>query len=112
MVSMRVTVMAATLVTLAVLCINYLFFLFTAYIFCCRRYVHRKIPFSEIKGFSLQKSTDLCPVRAIIFHTKNGKRCADPSLKWVMDYVSYILKSEECHKVLFICFLRCGLWFW
>uniref|UniRef100_A0A3B3Y770 C-C motif chemokine n=1 Tax=Poecilia mexicana TaxID=48701 RepID=A0A3B3Y770_9TELE len=84
MVSMRVTVMAATLVALCVLATN----MHAAYIFCCRRYVHRKIPFSEIKGFSLQKSTDLCPVRAIIFHTKNGKRCADPSLKWVMDYVT------------------------
>ncbi|XP_016535043.1 C-C motif chemokine 20-like, partial [Poecilia formosa] len=76
--------------TLAVLCINYLFFLFTAYTFCCRRYTHRKIPFSEIKGFSVQKRTDLCPINAIIFHTKTGKRCADPTQEWVMNYVSRI----------------------
>ncbi|XP_014898121.1 C-C motif chemokine 20a.3 [Poecilia latipinna] len=86
MVSMKVTVMVVTLVTLCALATNTQ----GAYIFCCRRYIPWKIPFSEIKGFSLQKSTELCPITAIIFHTKTGKRCADPTLKWVMDYVSRI----------------------
>uniref|UniRef100_A0A3B3TLR8 C-C motif chemokine n=1 Tax=Poecilia latipinna TaxID=48699 RepID=A0A3B3TLR8_9TELE len=63
----------------------------TSYTFCCRRYVHRKIPFSEIKGFSVQRSTVLCPINAIIFHTNKGNRCADSTQEWVMDYVSYIL---------------------
>uniref|UniRef100_A0A3B3V4G5 C-C motif chemokine n=1 Tax=Poecilia latipinna TaxID=48699 RepID=A0A3B3V4G5_9TELE len=98
----------ATLVALCVLATN----THAAYTFCCRRYVHRKIPFSEIKGFSVQRSTVLCPINAIIFHTNKGNRCADSTQEWVMDYVSYILKSEECHKVLFICGLQCGLWFW
>uniref|UniRef100_A0A3B3TL19 C-C motif chemokine n=1 Tax=Poecilia latipinna TaxID=48699 RepID=A0A3B3TL19_9TELE len=70
------------------LCLTHLLSFLAAYIFCCRRYIPWKIPFSEIKGFSLQKSTELCPITAIIFHTKTGKRCADPTLKWVMDYVN------------------------
>uniref|UniRef100_A0A3B3V4H5 C-C motif chemokine n=1 Tax=Poecilia latipinna TaxID=48699 RepID=A0A3B3V4H5_9TELE len=73
----------ATLVALCVLATN----THAAYTFCCRRYVHRKIPFSEIKGFSVQRSTVLCPINAIIFHTNKGNRCADSTQEWVMDYV-------------------------
>uniref|UniRef100_A0A3B3V281 C-C motif chemokine n=1 Tax=Poecilia latipinna TaxID=48699 RepID=A0A3B3V281_9TELE len=89
-----VTVLVVSL--LSYLCLTHLLSFLAAYIFCCRRYIPWKIPFSEIKGFSLQKSTELCPITAIIFHTKTGKRCADPTLKWVMDYV----KSSVCgvHK--------------
>ncbi|XP_054889481.1 C-C motif chemokine 20a.3 isoform X2 [Poeciliopsis prolifica] len=86
MVSMKVTVMVATLAALCVLATN----THAAYRFCCRRYFPGKIPLSEIKGFSLQKNTELCPFRAIIFHTNTRKTCADPTKKWVMDYVTQI----------------------
>ncbi|XP_032422319.1 C-C motif chemokine 20-like [Xiphophorus hellerii] len=86
MVSMRVTVMAVTLVTVCVLVTN----THAGYVYCCRRYLPGRLPFSEIKGFSLQRKTALCPINAIIFHTRKDKRCVDPELEWVKDYVSQI----------------------
>uniref|UniRef100_A0A3B5Q264 C-C motif chemokine n=1 Tax=Xiphophorus maculatus TaxID=8083 RepID=A0A3B5Q264_XIPMA len=86
MVSMKVTVMMVTLVTLCVLATN----THAAYIVCCRRYLPGKLPLSEIRGFSLQENKELCQIRAIIFHTRKGERCADPTKKWVMDYVIHI----------------------
>ncbi|KAM4556473.1 C-C motif chemokine 20a.3 [Fundulus diaphanus] len=86
MISIKVTVMVATLVTLCILSTD----THAAYIGCCRRYMVGRIRFPDIKGFSVQNSTELCPISAIIFHTKNGKRCANPALEWVMDYVSRI----------------------
>ncbi|XP_027877445.1 C-C motif chemokine 20-like [Xiphophorus couchianus] len=86
MVSMRVTVMAVTLVTLCVLVTN----THAGYVFCCRRYLPGRLPFSEIKAFSVQRKTPFCPINAIIFHTRKDKRCVDPELEWVKDYVSQI----------------------
>ncbi|XP_053740113.1 C-C motif chemokine 20a.3 [Synchiropus splendidus] len=55
---------------------------------CCRRYTTQKIPFPEIRGFSVQTMKEFCSINAIIFHTKKkGKRCTDPTQDWVMDYV-------------------------
>ncbi|XP_035993982.1 regakine-1-like [Fundulus heteroclitus] len=84
MISIKVTVMVATLVTLCILSTD----THAAHMSCCRRHMVGRIPFSDIKGFSVQKITELCPISAIIFHTKKGKRCANPALAWVMDYVS------------------------
>uniref|UniRef100_A0A3P9CTL4 C-C motif chemokine n=1 Tax=Maylandia zebra TaxID=106582 RepID=A0A3P9CTL4_9CICH len=58
---------------------------FTAYPDCCRRYMRGKLPYSAIKGYSVQTDTEMCPINAIIFHTKKGKACANPALKWVID---------------------------
>uniref|UniRef100_A0A3Q3C5U5 C-C motif chemokine 20-like n=1 Tax=Haplochromis burtoni TaxID=8153 RepID=A0A3Q3C5U5_HAPBU len=37
----------------------------------------------EIKGYSVQTIKEMCPIDAIIFHTKKGKACANPALKWI-----------------------------
>ncbi|PWA25201.1 hypothetical protein CCH79_00005234, partial [Gambusia affinis] len=93
MVSMKVTVMMATLAVLCVLATNTHAALYGS---CCRRY-HPKPKFSDILGFSVQKRIELCNISAIIFHTKKGKRCADPAFGWVLDYVSRI-ESSHCQK--------------
>ncbi|XP_032420636.1 C-C motif chemokine 20a.3 [Xiphophorus hellerii] len=94
MVSMKVTVMMVTLVTLCVLATNT-----HAALYCCRRHLPGKPRFSDIKGFSVQKQTEFCPISAIIFHTKKGKRCADPALEWVLDYVSRIeYVAQKVHQ--------------
>ncbi|XP_017165712.1 C-C motif chemokine 20-like [Poecilia reticulata] len=96
MVSMKVTVMVVTLLTLCVLATNTHAALYTN---CCRRYQLGKPRFSDIKGFSVQKKTELCSINAIIFHTKKGKKCADPALEWVLDYVSRIeYEAQKVHK--------------
>ncbi|XP_014329370.2 C-C motif chemokine 20-like [Xiphophorus maculatus] len=86
MVSMRVTVMAVTLVTVCVLVTN----THAGFGACCARYMPGRLPFSEIKGFSVQKKTPFGSINAIFFHTRKGKRCVDPESKWVKDYVSRI----------------------
>uniref|UniRef100_A0A3P9CTN9 C-C motif chemokine n=1 Tax=Maylandia zebra TaxID=106582 RepID=A0A3P9CTN9_9CICH len=59
---------------------------------CCRRYMRGKLPYSAIKGYSVQTDTEMCPINAIIFHTKKGKACANPALKWVIDAIDRIRK--------------------
>ncbi|XP_043990921.1 C-C motif chemokine 20a.3 [Gambusia affinis] len=96
MVSMKVTVMMATLAALCVLATNTHAALYGS---CCRRYIPVKPKFSDIQGFSVQKRTELCNISAIIFHTKKGKRCADPALGWVLDYVSRIeYEAQKVHQ--------------
>uniref|UniRef100_A0A146VT27 C-C motif chemokine n=1 Tax=Fundulus heteroclitus TaxID=8078 RepID=A0A146VT27_FUNHE len=86
MISIKVTVMVATLITLCILSTD----THATYLGCCRRYMVGRIRFPDIKGFSVQNHSELCPVVAIIFHTAKGKRCANPALEWVMDYVNRI----------------------
>uniref|UniRef100_A0A3P9CTD9 C-C motif chemokine n=1 Tax=Maylandia zebra TaxID=106582 RepID=A0A3P9CTD9_9CICH len=57
---------------------------FTAYPDCCRRYMRGKLPYSAIKGYSVQTDTEMCPINAIIFHTKKGKACANPALNLLL----------------------------
>ncbi|KAM7379245.1 hypothetical protein PAMP_004810 [Pampus punctatissimus] len=69
-----------------------------AYYTCCRRYTMGKLPFPAIKGYSVQTEKELCPINAIIFHTKKGKVCTDPALKWVMVYVNLLRnKAQRVH---------------
>ncbi|XP_035993983.1 eotaxin [Fundulus heteroclitus] len=86
MISIKVTVMVATLVTLCILSTD----MQPAHIGCCRRYTVGRIRFQDIKGISVQNSTEQCPFSAIIFHTAKGKRCVNPALEWVMDCVNRI----------------------
>uniref|UniRef100_A0A3P9CT97 C-C motif chemokine n=1 Tax=Maylandia zebra TaxID=106582 RepID=A0A3P9CT97_9CICH len=68
---------------------------FTAYPHCCRGYITGKLPYSAIKGYSVQTDTEMCPINAIIFHTKKGKACANPALKWVIDAINRIRKKAQ-----------------
>uniref|UniRef100_A0A3Q2NSK2 C-C motif chemokine n=1 Tax=Fundulus heteroclitus TaxID=8078 RepID=A0A3Q2NSK2_FUNHE len=95
MISIKVTVMVATLVTLCILSTD----THAAYVSCCRRYMVGRIRFPDIKGFSVLNHSELCPFSAIIFHTTKGKRCANPALAWVMDYVSRLeYMALEVHQ--------------
>ncbi|XP_062338341.1 C-C motif chemokine 20-like [Osmerus eperlanus] len=56
---------------------------------CCTNYTPGKIPYAAIKGFSIQKKEENCPIDAIIFHTKRGRKaCTNPAEPWVMHHVS------------------------
>ncbi|XP_034039072.1 C-C motif chemokine 20a.3 [Thalassophryne amazonica] len=62
---------------------------------CCRQYTRGKIPLNNIKGYSVQTVKEMCPINAIIFHTKRGKVCTNPAFDWVMDYVNHLRKKAE-----------------
>ncbi|XP_070775558.1 C-C motif chemokine 20a.3 [Enoplosus armatus] len=94
MVSIKATVMVITLLTFCVLATS----TSVGYYQCCRSYMTTKIPFRPIKGYSVQTVTELCPINAIIFHTKRGKACTNPALNWVMDYVDRLRnKAQRVH---------------
>uniref|UniRef100_A0A8C9X763 C-C motif chemokine n=1 Tax=Sander lucioperca TaxID=283035 RepID=A0A8C9X763_SANLU len=76
---------------------NHLFSFFTVRHGCCRNYMALKIPFANIKGYSVQTVTELCPINAIIFHTKKGQACTNPALHWVMDYINRLSKAQLVH---------------
>uniref|UniRef100_A0A6I8SXT0 Chemokine interleukin-8-like domain-containing protein n=1 Tax=Xenopus tropicalis TaxID=8364 RepID=A0A6I8SXT0_XENTR len=44
---------------------------------CCTSYTQKKIPQKIIKGFYIQRSSEVCDIDAI------SKLCADPKQKWV-----------------------------
>ncbi|KAK2822321.1 hypothetical protein Q5P01_022386 [Channa striata] len=91
MVSVRDSVMVITLLTLCLLATN----TSAGYHECCRRYMTVKLPFVAIKGYSVQTNIEMCPINAIIFHTKKGKACTNPALDWVMDYVNRIRNKAQ-----------------
>ncbi|KAL3055069.1 C-C motif chemokine 20a.3 [Trematomus bernacchii] len=91
MVSIKASVTVITLLTVCLLATN----ASPAHHGCCRNYMKTKIPFLKIKGYSVQTVTGLCPISAIIFHTKKGKACTDPALNWVMDYVDRLRNKAK-----------------
>ncbi|XP_026230741.1 C-C motif chemokine 20a.3 [Anabas testudineus] len=91
MVSVKATAAVITLLTVCMLATN----TSAVYYECCRRYMVIKIPFAAIKGYSVQTVTEMCPINAIIFHTKKGKACTNPALNWVMDYVNRIRNKAQ-----------------
>ncbi|XP_008280484.1 C-C motif chemokine 4 homolog [Stegastes partitus] len=93
MVSIKVTVMAITLVTLCLLDTNH-----AVNHKCCPRYMTVKIPFSAIKGYSVQTVRE-CPFDAIILHTKKGKACVKPGWDWPVQYVAHIrTRAQKVHE--------------
>ncbi|XP_010783753.1 C-C motif chemokine 20a.3 [Notothenia coriiceps] len=90
MVSIKASVMVITLLTVCLLATNA-----SSAHGCCRNYMKTKIPFPKIKGYSVQTVTELCPISAIIFHTKKGKACTDPALNWVMYYVDRLRNKAQ-----------------
>ncbi|XP_056276852.1 C-C motif chemokine 20-like [Pseudoliparis swirei] len=51
---------------------------------CCRQYQHKPIHVKFLKHYTIQKLTDYCNIKAIIFKTlKNRPLCGDPDKKWV-----------------------------
>ncbi|KAE8604924.1 hypothetical protein XENTR_v10014893 [Xenopus tropicalis] len=60
---------------------------------CCTSYTQKKIPQKIIKGFYIQRSSEVCDIDAIVFEVAykspgnrnvlKSKLCADPKQKWV-----------------------------
>ncbi|KAL6467892.1 hypothetical protein MHYP_G00235690 [Metynnis hypsauchen] len=73
---------------------------------CCRKYTKGEIPFTRIRGYSIQTVRTFCNIDAIIFHTSIGRNvCADPSQNWVMetirklkDKVQALTKKQAKHQ--------------
>ncbi|KAF3699280.1 C-C motif chemokine 20 [Channa argus] len=91
MVSGSPSVMVITLLTVCLLATH----TSAVYPECCRRYMTVKLPFGAIKGYSVQTVREMCPINAIIFHTKKGKACTNPALDWVMDYVNRVRNKAQ-----------------
>ncbi|XP_035527029.1 C-C motif chemokine 20a.3 [Morone saxatilis] len=94
MVSIKATAMGITLLTFCLLITD------TSAVRtgCCRSYTKGKIPFSAIKGYSVQTHTGFCDINAIIFHTRKGQACTNPGLDWVMTYVNRLRqKAQKVH---------------
>ncbi|KAL7387150.1 hypothetical protein ABVT39_019126 [Epinephelus coioides] len=91
MVSMKLAVTVFTLLAVCLLATD----ASSVYHGCCRSYMKTKIPFIKIKGYSLQTTTEHCPISAIIFITKKGKACTNPALQWVMDYVNRLRNKAQ-----------------
>ncbi|XP_035026681.1 C-C motif chemokine 20a.3 [Hippoglossus stenolepis] len=95
MVSVKAAVMVITLLTFCLLATE----TSAANYECCRGYMKFRLPFHAIRGYSVQTRKEMCPINAIIFHTKRGQACTDPTLSWVMDYINRIrTKAEMVHN--------------
>ncbi|XP_042354362.1 C-C motif chemokine 20a.3 [Plectropomus leopardus] len=91
MVSIKATVTVIALLTVCLLLTNASAASYT----CCQTYMTTKLPFSRIKGYSVQTITEVCHINAIIFHTKRGKACTNPALPWVMDYINRLRNKAQ-----------------
>ncbi|CAG5896780.1 unnamed protein product [Menidia menidia] len=95
MVSVKVKAMAIALVAVCVLASN----TDAVYRGCCQSYIKGRLPFAVIRGYSVQDITEMCPISAIIFHTRKAKICCDPAQEWVMDYVNRLRnKAQRVHR--------------
>ncbi|XP_070701614.1 C-C motif chemokine 20a.3 [Pempheris klunzingeri] len=91
MMSVKATVMVFTLFVFCLLTTN------TSAVNhgCCRSYMTTKLPFYAIRGYSVQTISEVCPINAIIFHTKKGKACTNPALNWVMEYINRLRNKAQ-----------------
>uniref|UniRef100_A0A3P8W9Y7 C-C motif chemokine n=1 Tax=Cynoglossus semilaevis TaxID=244447 RepID=A0A3P8W9Y7_CYNSE len=94
MVSVKAAVMVITVLTLCLWVTR----TSAAHRECCLRYMKKKLPFFVIKGYSVQDKREMCPINAIIFHTRKGKTCTDPKLNWVMHYVNLLRQERAVRK--------------
>ncbi|XP_044074272.1 eotaxin-like [Siniperca chuatsi] len=64
---------------------------------CCMQWSKTRVPVERIMDYTIQ-SEGVCPITAIIFQTKFGKRlCSDPNNKWAK---KAILKVDVEKKAL------------
>ncbi|XP_066478760.1 C-C motif chemokine 20 [Tiliqua scincoides] len=65
---------------------------------CCLSYNKEHLPRWAITGFTEQRSSEVCDIDAIIFHTKRGlKACANPKDRWVKRHLHWL--SEKLKKM-------------
>ncbi|NXR70849.1 REG1 protein, partial [Rhadina sibilatrix] len=60
---------------------------------CCYASVSRPIPHRMIR--SAYRTSDSCPMQAVILVTKNGRQvCADPKARWVQKHLEHLELPE------------------
>uniref|UniRef100_A0A8C2X232 C-C motif chemokine n=2 Tax=Cyclopterus lumpus TaxID=8103 RepID=A0A8C2X232_CYCLU len=80
-----------------ILCVSVILVLLVALsdtsLICCTQYQKNPIPVKFLKYYKIQKLTDHCNIKAIIFKTlKNRLLCADPDKKWVQHAMESVPK--------------------
>nr|XP_046264127.1 C-C motif chemokine 20 [Scatophagus argus] len=52
--------------------------------FCCTQYQETPLPVQALKYYKIQRDTDYCNIKAVIFRTKRKRLvCANPDQEWV-----------------------------
>ncbi|XP_053564930.1 C-C motif chemokine 20 [Bombina bombina] len=54
---------------------------------CCYSYTKKPLPLKVIKGFTMQRSYEVCDIDAVIFITRKFRVCANPDDPWVIKAV-------------------------
>uniref|UniRef100_A0A3Q3X0C6 Chemokine interleukin-8-like domain-containing protein n=1 Tax=Mola mola TaxID=94237 RepID=A0A3Q3X0C6_MOLML len=66
--------------------------------FCCTQYYENPVPVKRLKFYKIQKDTDYCNIKAVIFKPMKGKPfCANPDSPWVqkaMESVIHCIKDK------------------
>ncbi|XP_051556882.1 C-C motif chemokine 4-like, partial [Myxocyprinus asiaticus] len=63
---------------------------------CCTKYSSHPLPFLRLKDFTLQDTTMICNIDAVIFTTvKNRQICANPNDPWVQKAISHIQNTRN-----------------
>ncbi|OCT81169.1 C-C motif chemokine 20 [Xenopus laevis] len=77
---------------------------------CCTSYRQKKIPQKIIKGFYIQKSSEVCDLDAIVFEVAyksqinrkvsiKSRLCADPKEKWVQSRIEELKNKALKMKI-------------
>ncbi|XP_073432572.1 C-C motif chemokine 20-like isoform X3 [Dendrobates tinctorius] len=83
---------------LSILLILLLGFQYSASVFdCCYTYTRKSLPPKAIKGYMMQKSSEVCDIDAAILITKKFRVCANPKDTWVLKIIAK-LKAENDGK--------------
>ncbi|XP_069832074.1 C-C motif chemokine 20-like isoform X2 [Dendropsophus ebraccatus] len=63
---------------------------------CCYTYYRKTLPMVAIKSFTIQSSSEVCAIDAIIFITKKGRKvCTDPKEAWVRKAMRSLRKKKN-----------------